>query len=98
MMSLFLKLLVNNENFHRRPALTHAIEATTKDWDYYKNSILNDFAMSGSISVGADAFNEIKGSGVEDGTSFRTIDKHSARLARLERSKQVISTSVSLCL
>ena len=45
--------------------------------------------MSGSISIGADAFNEMKGSGVEDGTSYRTIDKHSARLAHLERSKQV---------
>ncbi len=53
--------------------------------------------MSGSISIGADAFNEIKGSGVEDGTSFRTIDKHSARLAHLERSKQVYTSFIFFC-
>ena len=53
-------------------------------WQSYRAQILAEFTVTGSIAVGADNFNEFAGSGVEDGSSFRQIDKHTARLAQLE--------------
>ena len=61
-------------------------------WQAYKSNILAEFSVTGSIAVDAENFNEFSGSGVEDGSSFRHIDKHTARLAHLESKAQVCCT------
>jgi hypothetical protein len=46
---------------------------------------LGEFAITGSITLSSSAVNEFAGSGVEDGSGTRTIDRYSQRLANLEK-------------
>lgn len=60
--------------------------ATVKTmWDDLKKRINVDFSVSGSIRLGANTVNEFAGSGVEDGSSSKQVDRYSKRLEQLER-------------
>lgn len=65
-----------------------------KSWEAHRAHILSTYSISGSIAIGADAYNEFAGSGLEEGNSFRAIDKHTARLAQLERAQSITSPKV----
>lgn len=54
-------------------------------WDLKKQQILRDFTFTGNVTLASSAFNEFSGSGVEDGSATRYLDKYTERLASLER-------------
>jgi hypothetical protein len=54
-------------------------------WDDLKKRINVDFSVSGNIRLGANIVNEFAGSGVEDGSSSKQVDRYAKRLEQLER-------------
>ena len=54
-------------------------------WQNRKAQILKDYAIVGNITLNSAAINEFAGSGVEDGSATRHLDKYNARLASLEK-------------
>lgn len=69
----------------RKAALDAHEENVHSPWQQKKQQILRDFAISGSITLSSSAINEFAGSGVEDGSATRHLDKYAQRLANLER-------------
>lgn len=65
-------------------------------WHNRKQQILKDYAMSGNITLNSSAINEFSGSGVEDGSATRHLDKYNARLASLEKRQVSESEKVEL--
>jgi hypothetical protein len=57
----------------------------TKQWMSKKQQILKRFEYTGEITVSSSTINEFDGSGVEDGSSTRYLDKYTQRLATLEK-------------
>jgi hypothetical protein len=71
-------------------------------WQIKKSQILSEFAITGSITMNSSAVREFAGSGVEDGSATRhldkyntTSDKYSQRLANLEK-RYVADEKVSM--
>ena len=64
-------------------------------WQMQKKQILTNYTTTGNMTVGANAFNDFEGSGVEDGKSYRSLgakpDRYAQRLANLERQRQPAS-------
>ena len=54
-------------------------------WELKKKQILSEYSVSGSILMNKDAYDPFEGTGIEDGTQTRHLDKYSERLAALER-------------
>lgn len=54
-------------------------------WDNRKAQLKKDFTVTGKIKVSNLTWNAEEGTGVEDGTSVRRVDKYDKRLASLER-------------
>jgi hypothetical protein len=54
-------------------------------WQIKKAQILSEFAITGSITMNSSAVKEFQGSGVEDGSATRYLDKYTQRLANLEK-------------
>lgn len=54
-------------------------------WQLRKQQILRDYTITGNITVSSSVINEFSGSGVEDGSATRHLDKYTQRLANLER-------------
>jgi uncharacterized membrane protein YgcG len=54
-------------------------------WSTMKQQIARDYTVVGNITVGASSIREFTGSGVEDGSSSRKIDRYTKRLAGLEK-------------
>lgn len=67
----------------------------TTPWQIRKQQILKDYKVTGSLSVSSNAYNEFSGSGVEDGSATRHLDKYQDRLATLER-RQISSDVIEL--
>jgi hypothetical protein len=59
-----------------------------------KQKILADYVHVGDIKLAEKAFNEIDGSGVEDGSSFQKVDVYTKRLADLERKHHSSKTVI----
>jgi hypothetical protein len=64
-------------------------------WQLKKLQILKDFSMSGNITLSSNVINEFAGSGVEDGSGARHLDKYTQRLASLVK-RQVSQEKVEL--
>ncbi len=56
-----------------------------KEWIHRREKILYEYAVSGNITLSSKAMVEIKGSGLEDGSVTRHLDKYDQRLAHLEK-------------
>ena len=56
-------------------------------WLLKKRQILKDYSVTGHIFINSSAIDEIEGSGVEDGSDMRHINKYNRRLDFLERRK-----------
>jgi hypothetical protein len=56
-----------------------------KEWVHRREKILYEYAVSGTITLSSRAMVEIKGSGLEDGSVTRHLDKYDQRLAHLEK-------------
>ena len=56
-----------------------------KEWIHRREKILYEYAVSGTITLSSRAMVEIKGSGLEDGSVTRHLDKYDQRLAHLEK-------------
>eukprot|EP00604_Paraphysomonas_vestita_P002482 CAMPEP_0174818278 /NCGR_PEP_ID=MMETSP1107-20130205/937_1 /TAXON_ID=36770 /ORGANISM="Paraphysomonas vestita, Strain GFlagA" /LENGTH=302 /DNA_ID=CAMNT_0016029925 /DNA_START=49 /DNA_END=954 /DNA_ORIENTATION=+ len=54
-------------------------------WSTMKQQILRDYTVVGNITVGASSIREFAGSGVEDGSSSKRVDRYTKRLAGLEK-------------
>lgn len=54
-------------------------------WELKKKQILSEYSVSGSILMNKDAYDPFEGTGIEDGTQTRHLDKYAERLAALER-------------
>ena len=54
-------------------------------WQIKKSAIKNDYTITGNVTVKSSALAEFTGSGVEDGSSARKVDKYDKRLASLEK-------------
>jgi hypothetical protein len=54
-------------------------------WSTMKHQIARDYTVIGNITVGASSIREFTGSGVEDGSSSRKVDRYTKRLAGLEK-------------
>ena len=54
-------------------------------WSTMKHQISRDYTVVGNITVGASSIREFAGSGVEDGSSHRAVDRYAKRLANIER-------------
>ena len=57
----------------------------TVPWSLKKKQILSDYSVTGSILMNKDAYDPFEGTGIEDGTQTRHLDKYANRLAALER-------------
>eukprot|EP00595_Chromulina_sp_UTEXLB2642_P002807 CAMPEP_0196768398 /NCGR_PEP_ID=MMETSP1095-20130614/42699_1 /TAXON_ID=96789 ORGANISM="Chromulina nebulosa, Strain UTEXLB2642" /NCGR_SAMPLE_ID=MMETSP1095 /ASSEMBLY_ACC=CAM_ASM_000446 /LENGTH=1091 /DNA_ID=CAMNT_0042137929 /DNA_START=656 /DNA_END=3929 /DNA_ORIENTATION=+ len=60
-------------------------------WNVKKQQILKDYAMIGNISLSSSAINDFSGSGVEDGSSTKRVDKYTERLASLEKKDDLVT-------
>eukprot|EP01038_Epipyxis_sp_PR26KG_P006507 gene6507-8945_t len=60
-------------------------EKLNTPWQIKKLQILKEYSVTGSIAFSSSAINEFSGSGVEDGSQTRHLDKYNQRLASLER-------------
>ena len=56
-------------------------------WAKHKKQIYAEYNVEGSITMSSAAYNDFEGSGVDDGSRTRLIDKYSQRLAGLEQRK-----------
>ena len=54
-------------------------------WALKKKQIVSDYSVTGSILMNKDAYDPFEGTGIEDGTQTRHLDKYANRLAALER-------------
>ena len=54
-------------------------------WQAKKLQIRKDYTITGNITLNSSAISEFAGSGVEDGSSTRRVDKYDKRLANLEK-------------
>lgn len=54
-------------------------------WQIKKSAIKNEYTITGNVTVKSSALAEFVGSGVEDGSSARKVDKYDKRLASLEK-------------
>lgn len=63
---------------------THSWKLNTP-WYQRKQQILKDYVFVGTLTVSNSAISGFEGSGVEDGSGKKEIDKYSHRLASLER-------------
>lgn len=54
-------------------------------WEFKKKQILSEYSVTGSILMNKDAYDPFEGTGIEDGTQTRHLDKYAERLAALER-------------
>ena len=57
----------------------------TVPWSLKKKQILSEYSVVGSILLNKDAYDPFEGTGIEDGTQTRHLDKYANRLAALER-------------
>ena len=63
-----------------------ALQSTIMEaWVHRREKILYEYAVSGTITISSSAMVEIKGSGLEDGSVTRHLDKYDQRLAHLEK-------------
>jgi hypothetical protein len=68
--------------------IVDALQSSTtimKAWIHRREKILYEYAVSGTITLSSKAMVEIKGSGLEDGSVTRHLDKYDQRLAHLEK-------------
>jgi len=56
-------------------------------WETRKKLIYSEYNVEGTITMSSAAYNDFDGSGVDDGSRTRLIDKYSQRLAGLEQRK-----------
>lgn len=56
-------------------------------WQQKKQQIRKEYTISGNLILSSTAMNEFSGSGVEDGSSTKRVDKYDKRLASLEQKK-----------
>lgn len=56
-------------------------------WEKRKKQIYSEYKVTGSITMSSAAYNDFDGSGVDDGSRTRIMDKYSQRLAALEQRK-----------
>eukprot|EP00605_Chrysophyceae_sp_TOSAG23-4_P002182 GSChrysophyteH1.ASY1.ANO1.2412.1 assembled CDS len=74
------------ENDEARNADLAAMELDLNiDWDKFKKQVYADFKIDGSITMSSAAYNDFEGTGVDDGSRKRHLDKYSQRLAVLEQ-------------
>ena len=69
----------------RQTALDVHADSLSTPWEKKKQQILKDYVVSGNITLNSSAIVEFAGSGVEDGSDTRHLDKYTQRLASLER-------------
>jgi len=75
----------SNDDSARQAALeSHQNELHTP-WQIQKARILKEYAVVGNLQLSSEAINEFEGSGVEDGSATRHLDRYAERLANLER-------------
>jgi len=88
----------------RKQTASEASRQVTKDlhttrlntpWSIMKQQISRDYTVVGNITVGASSIREFAGSGVEDGSSHRKVDRYTKRLAGLER-KEISDDKIEL--
>jgi hypothetical protein len=65
-------------------------------WRAKKLQIRKDYTVAGKITLNATAITDFIGSGVEDGTSTRKVDKYDRRLANLEQRVASVNETVEL--
>ena len=72
------------------------LQTTINDaWILRRERILYEYAVSGTITMNSSAIVAIQGSGLEDGSATRHLDKYNQRLASLEK-RQLKEETVSL--
>ena len=69
----------------KRQAIDMYRDELTVPWSLKKKQILSDYGVTGSILMNKDAYDPFEGTGIEDGTQTRHLDKYASRLAALER-------------
>jgi hypothetical protein len=87
------KIIENNSSLQDAQE-SHHMKLNTP-WNQRKQQILKDYVFSGTLTVSGSAIGGFEGSGVEDGSSNKEIDKYSNRLAQLER-RHVHDSSVQM--
>jgi hypothetical protein len=65
-------------------------------WQMKKQQIRKDYNVSGNIILSSSSINEFAGSGVEDGSGTRHVDKYDKRLANLERREMSADEKVEI--
>lgn len=79
------EIIVNETAGPAESAAKPQKDSSSLNWSAMKARIMRDFSVTGSIRLGASAVNEFAGSGVEDGSSSKQVDRYSKRLAQLEK-------------
>lgn len=69
----------------QKAALEMHDEMLKTPWQQKKMQIKSEYTISGNIVVKSSAMNDFVGSGLEDGSSARRVDKYDKRLANLEK-------------
>lgn len=75
---------VNNMSARQSALESHHDELNTP-WRIQKARILKEYIVLGNLQLSSEAINEFEGSGVEDGSATRHLDRYTERLANLER-------------
>lgn len=65
-------------------------------WQTKKQQIRKDYNVSGNIVLSSSSLNEFSGSGVEDGSGTRRVDKYDKRLANLERREMSADEKIEI--
>lgn len=84
----------NNEVLRQTAQDIHVANLNTP-WQIRKQQILKDYIVSGPLTLNTSAINEFAGSGVEDGSTTRYLDKYTQRLQAMER-RQVADEKVQM--
>lgn len=65
-------------------------------WQIKKQQIRKEYSITGNVVLSSSALNEFSGSGVEDGSGTKRVDKYDKRLANLERREMSADERVEL--
>jgi hypothetical protein len=98
-----LSMSINDEKLNTLKIHVDIDEKVSKDskkdtidpWEVKKKQIISKFAYSGDVTLLSSAINDFEGSGVEDGSASRPLDKYAQRLASLEK-RHVVDEKVNL--
>lgn len=69
----------------RQTALENHEKNLRTPWQIKKAQIFKEYSIMGSVTLSSEAMSEVAGSGVEDGSATRHLDRYAQRLANLEK-------------